>query len=332
MNHFQLKRFVSQCKGVLTNYLKKIKATSRSRNEFKLRKKLIITFLKEYVDHNNDKYTRSQFNITFIKEFITQILPEKYGRDIGKMPVDQIKQVLTDFIQKLSMEKVLNKRIKQNAIRIISKEIQAENIPRKADQISDQADIPSYSEEELHRIEDENEDLTSDFLETDLIKNLTETQRDYVKDITHLVALNMYSYHSCPIEKWDRDSLRDLCLNILPRKASMQSDFFTSLPPVLTQYFKFLQKKGILSQEQVINLAQTLTDIKDEMIDLAEKPNNWGIAKSFVMGAYEEGINMEDDEEFNAYLNKKRLMHNLSILDREKGKKIKFNHKNKNNH
>src|SRR6056297_26386 len=102
MNHFQLKRFVSQCKGVLTNYLKKIKATSRSRNEFKLRKKLIITFLKEYVDHNNDKYTRSQFNITFIKEFITQILPEKYGRDIGKMPVDQIKQVLTDFIQKLS--------------------------------------------------------------------------------------------------------------------------------------------------------------------------------------------------------------------------------------
>lgn len=189
--------------------------------------------------------------------------------------------------------------------------------------------MEEYSEEKREVLRLTGKNWTREFLRSRFSTDLTNKQVEEVDSITESFIDSLYSYFTLTFEDLTIIALEEICLDILPRKVSAEISFFKALVPVLSRFLSFLSKKGIL--KDVKPFINRLHMIHEAIIENASNPQNWGMAKSFVMDAMESGVDMKNEEEFQSFLNFKMFQHNYKVMaqdTRNKYENISFNRGN----
>jgi len=134
---------------------------------------------------------------------------------------------------------------------------------------------------------------------------LTDSQRRKAGAITEFFARYTYEYLAIAPGEWDCAAVEECCTEILPRKVSAEISFFEAIAPVLIAFFTFLQDQSFLHNGRA--LAEALEDLGDEIVGNAEDRGNWGPAKHLVMAAHEAGVDSQDPDAFEAFMQAARL-------------------------
>jgi hypothetical protein len=147
--------------------------------------------------------------------------------------------------------------------------------------------MKEYSDEMLRKVEKEIRQLHRKFTKDGLYQALTPEQREESGFITEVFAETMYSYHLQKPGEWRAAALEEICLDVLPRKVSAGDEFYENVEPVLTSFFAFLQQQGVIDNAKT--LSNKLKKVAPAMINLADNPANWGMAKSMLMEGIKSG-------------------------------------------
>ena len=153
--------------------------------------------------------------------------------------------------------------------------------------------------------ESQHEEWVEKFVDSSYFQQLTEAQKGDAAFAAHCLLDYSYNYIGLSPQEWNESSLEECCLEILPQKISAEADFFKNLGPVLLQFLPFLEEAGIISNAE--ELCAKVAEIKDDIPRAANNPANWSMAKSFLMGAIETGIDPTDQGAMDAYLAKVQM-------------------------
>jgi len=160
--------------------------------------------------------------------------------------------------------------------------------------------MEKYSDEELEQIHDKLDQWFTEFSDSPFFEELTEEQKEESGSIISTFTEYMYNYHSRPPEAWNERTLETCCLKTLPSKINADEHFFKSIAPVLSSFFDFTERAGLLKKSS--NLAKRVKKIDKQIVINSNDPSNWGMAKSFVMSAQKSGVNIENQKELNEYM------------------------------
>lgn len=132
------------------------------------------------------------------------------------------------------------------------------------------------------------ERLIEEFTDSNYYKQLSESQKRRAEFIINVYDDYSYNYDEPGIENWDEYSMRECCLDMLPRKITAEKETFECIAPVLESFFIFLYDKGIIKHGDV--MAKEVMEIADEIVERSQESENWGMAKSFAMGSLRNNI------------------------------------------
>jgi hypothetical protein len=122
-------------------------------------------------------------------------------------------------------------------------------------------------------------------------------------DVYHTISLfsdYAFNYRGEQPEDWTSRTIDEVCLEIMPKKLTAKIERFEEIGNVLTQFFAFLHEHQL--HKNGLELHQKIKKIVPNMIRNAQNPNNWGIAKSMMMGALGEEIDLSDQNALNNYM------------------------------
>jgi hypothetical protein len=148
--------------------------------------------------------------------------------------------------------------------------------------------MEEYSEIEFKRIRKKCRSWFKGFSRSDFFSRLNIEQQEDAWSVIDFFAEYSYSHLGLTPEEWDEESLEECCLEILPRKVSVEIEFFWLIAPVLHAFFLFLGETGKL--ENGLKLARRVEGLNDDIVRNAANPENWGMAKSFVMRAMKKEL------------------------------------------
>jgi hypothetical protein len=141
-------------------------------------------------------------------------------------------------------------------------------------------------------------------------ERLSGMEQDESRAVIRFFTEYSCSYLGVTPETWDRRSVVEGCVSILPRKVTAEIGYFQAVAPVLSAFFSFLAEKGCLPNGRA--LAETVAGLGDRIVAAAEDPRNWGMAKSLGMKALAEGVDLTNPRALDAFMVKT----NLEILGR----------------
>jgi len=140
-----------------------------------------------------------------------------------------------------------------------------------------------------------------EFHESELYQELTDTQKKSAGFIIDTFTQYLFSYFGYEHPKeWTVYALREVCLDIVPRKISSEPETFEAYGYVLIPFCRFLKSKELLPNSTEI--IKCLDELKDRIPEEAANPNNWGMAKSMLTGAFNSGLDITDQNELDKYL------------------------------
>ena len=157
------------------------------------------------------------------------------------------------------------------------------------------------------------DDWLVEFLNSDYAKLLTAEQ---MWESTYMIPSfveSMYKYYSLIPADWSEEALENYCLYILPAKASADESFFKAITPILFKFFAFLDDKNVI--QNALELMLKLRDIKDEIVENGANPKFWEEGKSIATEALQNGVNLNDNSELDAFLNYKVFQRNQKVLN-----------------
>lgn len=160
--------------------------------------------------------------------------------------------------------------------------------------------MADWSEEKWEDIQNIVEEWIEDFIDSDAFDELTESEKENFKFGVSIFADYMYNYGGEAPEEWTLEGMKICCLETLPRKASTEDSFFEDLPIVLKAFFLYTQEQGYIKNGN--ELAKAVMDIADDIAEEGHNPDNWGMAKSFMMKAIEAGYDPTDEEEMRQFV------------------------------
>jgi hypothetical protein len=155
-------------------------------------------------------------------------------------------------------------------------------------------------EEELEAIQERVYAWGEEWSKTAAFEALSQEQKDEAEYIVESFTEYIYNYHDVAPEEWNVADMEDCCLNTLPRKISAQETYFRSLASVLASFFRFLGDTGRLRNAS--KMADRVRAIDRKIVQVSQDPRNWGIAKSLVMAAMAEGVDLTNQAEMNAFI------------------------------
>ncbi|MDO8367801.1 MAG: hypothetical protein Q7T20_13450 [Saprospiraceae bacterium] len=139
-----------------------------------------------------------------------------------------------------------------------------------------------------------------------------------------------FNYRSDQPSDWTLGTLREVCLELFPRKFSAEIEFFEHIGLVLNQFFGFLDEKKYLKNAG--HLQEEMRKIAPQIISRAKNPQNWGMAKSFAMGAIAAGVDLSDTNAMNGFMDNfnANLLPNLEFpeLASKKPQRLRSVHEN----
>ncbi|HVX83901.1 MAG TPA: SEC-C metal-binding domain-containing protein [Phycisphaerae bacterium] len=158
-------------------------------------------------------------------------------------------------------------------------------------------------EEEVDRseeAEERTEELSKRFGESEEARGLSEAARDEAVDQARIAITYGMNYLGGGVETWGIDEWREVLLEILPRKISAEPEWFATLGEVCAALLRWLAREGLSPQAE--KLAQEVAEWGPQSEAAAANPENWGLAKSLIMGAGRAGIDLSDPENIDDFL------------------------------
>ena len=168
-----------------------------------------------------------------------------------------------------------------------------------------------YSDEQLGKVTARMEELTDKFKKSKHFDGLTDEQKLQAKYNIIVLGEYMYSYDLILPEEWTEIPLMNRYLDTIPRKASADKAYFENFPYCLAAYCRFMNDEGLMKRGD--ELADIVLETRHEFLDSSQDPSNWGMAKSFLMRAMDEGVNIEDEKELKQYFAK----HNEIVANKQ---------------
>ncbi|MEM8528188.1 MAG: hypothetical protein AAGG68_26325 [Bacteroidota bacterium] len=143
--------------------------------------------------------------------------------------------------------------------------------------------------------------LYQDFEQSPFFDALIDEEKENADFAIHCLQSYLYNYEGLTLAEADVEDVATVCLGWIPEKVTSEQAFFENLSPILIQFFKYLGSTNLYSinTEEVV---ATLKEIADEIVERATDPNNWGMAKSMMMGAMEQGFDISNQKDLDNYM------------------------------
>jgi uncharacterized protein YchJ len=153
------------------------------------------------------------------------------------------------------------------------------------------------------------EELVGRFMESELSGKLDPELFEDAGFIAYHVLRYACSYIGSSPEELDEFTLEEVLLEIFPRKLTAERDLFEKIAPVTACFLKWLEFEGILADAS--SLIETVRGWKDAIAANGMNPQYWSMAKSFMMQAKADGVDMGDEQAMQRYL----AEYNLRLME-----------------
>jgi hypothetical protein len=115
----------------------------------------------------------------------------------------------------------------------------------------------------------------------------------------------MYNYEYVLPEEWEPQHVKAVCLQWAPGKITAPPEEFRDYGKAVIALLSFLGDAGHI--ENAAELIKTVEQIKNRIPVEAANKSNWGPAKTMMMEAMEQGVDLSSEEAIEAYLMKKQM-------------------------
>ncbi|MEM7657947.1 MAG: hypothetical protein AAF399_17610 [Bacteroidota bacterium] len=155
------------------------------------------------------------------------------------------------------------------------------------------------------------------FMRSPWFREMEEKEKENAPFIIEVFADYMYSYFEEEPHQWTVRSMESVCLEVIPRKVSDEEEWFACFGKVLGVFLQFLGSAKLLNTQKLV---PRLEKISPDILRNSQDPANWGIAKSFMMGAMSKRVDVGNEAELNEFMlqtNQERLSEILDDLPDE---------------
>jgi len=136
--------------------------------------------------------------------------------------------------------------------------------------------------------------LPLNFLTSPLAATLPKELRfDTIEVLDSVLSESLKALDLLP-QEWDEPALRELLLEILPRKAYMDHARACRVPPILEAFLVWLSSEGLLQNSDT--LAAAVRSWSEEIVAAQTDRNKWGPLKNQIAKAAEAGIDVGDPD------------------------------------
>jgi hypothetical protein len=158
----------------------------------------------------------------------------------------------------------------------------------------------ALEEEFEERGEELKERWIEEFANSNYYERLDEIQKESAGFIVSTFMDYMDNYEYVQPEEWSPSNVRSVCLDIVPRKITAEIGTFENYGDVLIPFLEFLGHEKYISN--AASLIREVERIKGQIPVEAKNPDNWGMAKSMMMSAQEQGVDMSNEKEIEKFM------------------------------
>ncbi len=130
---------------------------------------------------------------------------------------------------------------------------------------------------------------------------LPQELREYAYLVVERLLYFSFSQLDTSPRDWDESRLRELLLNIVPRRLLAERDMLEKVIPITEALLYWLRFEGLLPEADA--LAQTIHGWTDQVVAAGMDPRNWGSPKTTVMKAVEAGLDLRKPQVQEALAN-----------------------------
>ena len=138
------------------------------------------------------------------------------------------------------------------------------------------------------------------FCTSSYFKNLSDEEREEYEGIAFFFTEMMFNCLGLTPHQWDEDSMEKCCVYLFPEKISEGPEFFPCIVPVLSAFFSYLEEHNL--QKNAGTMAHDIKNLNESIMERSSNPDNWGMAKRFVMTARADGIDVTDAKAVRTYI------------------------------
>ena len=162
------------------------------------------------------------------------------------------------------------------------------------------------------------DDYVEAFLDSPRAEALPEAAREAAGLVVDVLVSYAHDYCGVAPDQYNEQTLREVLLEILPRKVTADRDTFEQVAPVAQAFLCWLDDEGELRNGGA--LARTVGRWAGQIVAEALDPDNWGMAKSLAMRMEAEGVDITDPaarRRFTDDYNRRIAGRSLDELDAE---------------
>lgn len=138
------------------------------------------------------------------------------------------------------------------------------------------------------------------FCTSSYFKNLSDEERQESESIAGFFTDMMFNYFGLTPHQWNEGYMKECCVYLFPEKISEGPEFFRCIVPVLSAFFSYLEEQHLLQNAGA--MARDIKNLNERVMERSSDPNNWGVAKRFVMTARADGIDITDAKAVRKYI------------------------------
>ena len=161
--------------------------------------------------------------------------------------------------------------------------------------------MEEYSDEALDDIQTQSREWGEQFFLSRYFIDLTQEQQEWAEMVISAFSEMMYIYHGRRPQKWTVKTVEECCTITIPRKVSVDGEFFGAISPVLAAYFEYLNSVGHIRNGTA--LIRAIKRKENAIANNAEDPENWGMAKSIISMAQSAGVDFSNKDDLNGFIN-----------------------------
>lgn len=141
--------------------------------------------------------------------------------------------------------------------------------------------------------------MTQQFLKSPFAEHIADIEQENIEFIIDMFVRYAKDYQGEMLKDWTKSTVDEICLDILPRKVHTEPENFKVTGKILKYYFDFLAAEKFIRNTQ---LGDYVYSIREEIYNNSQNPNYWGMAKSMLKGAVDQGVDMDNTDALNAYM------------------------------
>jgi len=138
------------------------------------------------------------------------------------------------------------------------------------------------------------------FLDSPAAAALPEAVRADAPFIAHELLGRALTHEGALPEELTERVLREVLLEIFPRKITGKREFFEHVAPAAQALVNWLGSEGILQDAPA--LAEQVGQWAGQIVEHSQDPRRWGMAKGVVMQAMAQGVDLDSQAAFNRFV------------------------------